>query len=228
MVVMASAVFLSAALSILLAIGTAVLATAEVDVQRRDSDPADGFKQVELTERNFKLQKPYDVPLEKRYSFKNGVHRLWVYDDDKPFKPHSTTLPRTEIRIKGLDYSSGVWQFEGYAFVPKGSHGVTIFQIHGGRTISTLTLQLRVIGNDLWYFWKKPIVPNIVDRWFKLNVIHDIEKGKLSVIVDGDLKIVGKDGGKGACYFKCGVYSCRKNASHYMEARWKNIKIYKK
>ncbi|CAN0921597.1 Citrate-binding protein [Linum grandiflorum] len=192
------------------------------------ADPTQGFRQVQLKEGNFKLQKPYDVPLEKRYSFKDGIHKLWVYHDDKPFKPHSTTLPRTEIRIKGLDYSSGVWQFEGHAYVPKGSHGVTIFQIHGGRSISTLTLQLRVINDDLWYFWKKPIVSNIVEKWFRLNVIHDINKGKLYVMVNGELKIVGKDGGKGACYFKCGVYACRKGGSHYMESRWKNIKVFKK
>lgn len=39
-------------------------------------------------------------------------------------------LPRTEIRITGYDYSLGVWQFEGHAYVPKGTSGVTIVQIH--------------------------------------------------------------------------------------------------
>ncbi|KAF5942483.1 hypothetical protein HYC85_020125, partial [Camellia sinensis] len=64
-----------------------------------DADPTDGFTNIPLTESNFKLQKPYDIPLEQRCSFQNGVHRLWVYADDKPYNPSSPTQPRTEIRI---------------------------------------------------------------------------------------------------------------------------------
>ncbi|GMP79853.1 hypothetical protein CsSME_00035204 [Camellia sinensis var. sinensis] len=62
-------------------------------------NPTDGFTNIPLTESNFKLQKPYDIPLEQRCSFQNGVHRLWVYADDKPYNPSSPTQPRTEIRI---------------------------------------------------------------------------------------------------------------------------------
>lgn len=62
-------------------------------------DPTYGFIPVALTQANFKLQKPYDVPLEQRYSFQNGTHKLWVYADDKPHNPGSLTQPRTEIRI---------------------------------------------------------------------------------------------------------------------------------
>ncbi|KAI8005297.1 Citrate-binding protein [Camellia lanceoleosa] len=39
------------------------------------NNPTDGFTNIPLTESNFKLQRPYDVPLEQRYSFQNGVHR---------------------------------------------------------------------------------------------------------------------------------------------------------
>ena len=42
--------------------------------------------------------------------------------------------------LQGYDYSSGLWQFEGYAYVPKGTSGVTIMQIHGSRQGAT-TLQ---------------------------------------------------------------------------------------
>ena len=63
------------------------------------ADPTDGFTQVLLAQHNFKLQKPYNVPLQERYSYKDGVRSFWVYDKDKPFKPDSTTRPRTEVRI---------------------------------------------------------------------------------------------------------------------------------
>ena len=64
------------------------------------ADPTEGFTAVPLTEANFELQKPYDIPLSERYSFENGIRRLWVYADDKPHDPNSRTQPRTEVRIK--------------------------------------------------------------------------------------------------------------------------------
>lgn len=67
---------------------------------KAESDPIDGFIPVPLTEYNFKLQKPYDTPLEERYNFINGTRSLWVYADDKPHDPNSRTQPRTEVRIQ--------------------------------------------------------------------------------------------------------------------------------
>ncbi|XP_071925237.1 citrate-binding protein-like [Coffea arabica] len=163
------------------------------------ADPTDGFTEIPLTDRNFDLQKPYNVPLNDRYSYQNGVRRLWVYTNDKPFKPDTTTRPRTEVRIKGLDYSSGVWQFEGHAYVPKATSGVTVMQIHGARVGAT-SLQLRIYEDE----------------------------GKITVFIDGVQKFVKNDQGPGDLYFKCGVYAAPANSSSYMESRWRDIKIYKK
>lgn len=66
------------------------------------ADPTDGFTLLPLTDNNIKLQKPYNLPLDDRYSFDDGVRRLWVYTNDKPFKPDSGTRPRTEVRINVL------------------------------------------------------------------------------------------------------------------------------
>ena len=63
------------------------------------ADPTDGFTLVPLKPQNFKLDKPYNEPLKNRYSYKDGVRRFWIYNRDKPFKPSSTTRPRTEVRI---------------------------------------------------------------------------------------------------------------------------------
>lgn len=62
-------------------------------------DPIYGFVEVMLNESNFEYQKPYDTPLFQRYIYQNGIHRFWVYADDKPFRLGSNTQPRTEIRI---------------------------------------------------------------------------------------------------------------------------------
>ncbi|GFS37508.1 hypothetical protein Acr_00g0052330 [Actinidia rufa] len=191
------------------------------------ADPTDGFTLVPLTDRNIGLQKPYNMPLDDRYSYNDGVRSLWVYTNDKPFYKGSGTRPRTEVRIKGYDYSSGVWQFEGYAYVPKGTSGVTIMQIHGARKGAT-TLQLRIYNGDMKYYKFEVVDTDMYDKWFRLNVIHNVDEGMLTVFIDGVKKFVKNDQGPGDLYFKCGVYAAPANSSNYMESKWKNIKIYKK
>lgn len=63
------------------------------------ADPTDGFTPITLSQSNFQIQKPYDVSINQRYSFINGVHKMWVFKTDKPHTPTSQTKPRTEIRI---------------------------------------------------------------------------------------------------------------------------------
>ncbi|XP_039778752.1 citrate-binding protein-like [Panicum virgatum] len=61
----------------------------------------DGFTAVELTEAQFKVQKPYDVPLGERYELlAGGVRRMWVYAADKPITTAHPGGPRTEIKIE--------------------------------------------------------------------------------------------------------------------------------
>lgn len=90
-----------------------------------------GFVSQPLKHSNFHIQKPYDLPLQQRYDFSNGVHKLWVLKTDKPHSRNSKTGPRTEIRIRGYDYSSGVWQFEAYGYVPYETTGVCVMQVFG-------------------------------------------------------------------------------------------------
>ncbi|XP_011044232.1 PREDICTED: citrate-binding protein-like [Populus euphratica] len=191
------------------------------------ADPTDGFTPVPLTEANFVLQKPYNVPLNERYSYEDGVRRLWVYATDKPHDPSSNTQPRTEVRIKGLDYSSGVWQFEGYGFVPNGTSGATVAQIHGASHGAT-TLILRIYDGNMRYYSGDLVATDLYDKWFRLNIIHDVDGGRVTVFIDGEERYSTHDQGPGDLYFKCGVYAAPRNISYYMESRWKDIKIYKK
>ena len=58
-----------------------------------------GFSRVKLSESQFVVQKPYDVPLHERYEQSGGVRRMWV---SATYKPISGTRPgyaRTEIRV---------------------------------------------------------------------------------------------------------------------------------
>ncbi|KAF5779167.1 putative concanavalin A-like lectin/glucanase domain superfamily, alginate lyase 2 [Helianthus annuus] len=186
-----------------------------------------GFVAQPLDQSNFHIQKPYNVPLNQRYSFSNGVHKLWVLKTDKPHSKNSKTLPRTEIRFQGYDYSSGVWQFEAYGYVHHGTSGVCIMQIFGSKPPSATTTMLRVDHNKLTYYRNPVIFSNIYDKWFRLNVIHDVEGNNVQVYIDGVLKYDGPGRGGRSHYFKCGVYS-QQDASFHMESHWKDIKVLKK
>nr|GMD56347.1 citrate-binding protein-like [Ipomoea batatas] len=189
-------------------------------------DPTQGFLPVPINHSNFEIQRPYDVPEDQRYRFINGVHKLWVFKNDKPHTPSSRTNPRTEIRIVGYNYAAGVWQFEANGYVPGGTSGVCIMQVFGAERHAT-TLMLRVYDGDLYYFRKPAIVPRICGRWFRLNVIHDVDAGSLKVYVDGVLVHEATGRGGNMHYFKCGVYA-QDNGSFYMESRWKEIRVLKK
>ncbi|PKI31391.1 hypothetical protein CRG98_048217 [Punica granatum] len=91
-------------------------------------DPTEGFISLPFNRSFYHIQKPYDVQEDERYSFCDGVHRRWVYSTDKPHTTTSLTKPRTEIAIHGYNYSSRVWQYEGYSFVPRGTTNVCIMQ----------------------------------------------------------------------------------------------------
>ncbi|KAJ4827770.1 hypothetical protein Tsubulata_020871 [Turnera subulata] len=189
--------------------------------------PTTGFNSFPLNQSNLVIQRPYDVPENERYSFSNGVHKLWVYSTDKAHSPTSKTNPRTEIRIHGYDYSSGVWQFEAKGFVPRGTSGVCIMQVFGARGGRATTLMLTLYNGTISYYRAPVIVPNIYDRWFRLNVIHDVDASQVKVYIDGVLMHKAPGHGGASHYFKCGVYA-QNDDSYYMESRWKGIKVFKK
>ncbi|KAL5714915.1 cinnamyl-alcohol dehydrogenase [Ranunculus cassubicifolius] len=171
------------------------------------ANPTDGFSSLPLTGDNLDVQKPYDKSISQRYSFINGVHKLWVYSNDNPHTPTSNTQPR-------------------YGYVPSGTTGVSIMQVFGASPGPT-TLMMKVYGGSLNYYSKTVVEPNIYDRWFRLNVIHDVDASKLQVFIDGVLKKQVDGKGRATHYFKFGVYA-QPNASHYMESQWKGIKVLKK
>ncbi|KAI4374180.1 hypothetical protein MLD38_012204 [Melastoma candidum] len=190
-------------------------------------DPTEGFENLPFNTSFYHIQKPYDVPVEKRYSFEGGIHDCWVYADDKPHTPNSRTLPRTEVAIQGYSYSSGVWQLEGYGYVPSGTSGVCIMQVFGATHPRATTFMLRDYNGSLSYYRSPVLVYDIYDKWFRLNVIHDVDASKVRVYIDGELKIEANDGGGTFHAFKFGVYA-QKDGSSLMESRWKDIKIWRK
>ncbi|RCV36091.1 hypothetical protein SETIT_7G292000v2 [Setaria italica] len=190
-----------------------------------------GFVQVELPEGNFLVQSPYDVAENQRYSYDlaTGVRTFWVYADDEPFNTVTATNPRTEVRLAGHDYSSGVWQFEGYGYVPSGTSGASVMQIHNedGAAHAT-TLMLHVYNGTLRYYSGEAVEDCIYDRWFRLNVVHDVGASTVAVYVDGAPRLAVDVTPSALHYFKFGVYVQHHDVSPRVESRWRNVTVYTK
>ncbi|KAI6699744.1 hypothetical protein NL676_014068 [Syzygium grande] len=193
----------------------------------RPVDPTQGFVSLPLNRSYYHIQKPYDVPEDRRYSYCDGVHKCWVYSTDKPHTRTSRTKPRTEIAIQGYGYSSGIWQFEGYGYVPAGTSGVCVMQVFGASPPHATTFMLRVYNGSLMYYRRTVLVDQIYDKWFRLNVIHDVDGSKVKVYIDGYLKLEADGRGGTSHAFKCGVYA-QDDDSFYMESRWRGLQVLKK
>ncbi|KAK6922886.1 Alginate lyase 2 [Dillenia turbinata] len=211
-------------------------------VQGWTDDPTYGFEELPLNTSLYHIQKPYDLPVSDRYSFIDGVHELWVFSTDKPLSHNSPTHPRTEIMIQkleillvsktcshfeGYEYYSGVWQFEGCGYVPNGTTGVCIMQVFGADPPRATTFMLRVYNGSLFYYADSLLQSDIYDKWFRLNVIHDVGASNVKIYIDGVHKFEATGRGGTFHYFKCGVYG-QDGMSPCMESRWKGIRVLKK
>ncbi|KAK1662766.1 hypothetical protein QYE76_050928 [Lolium multiflorum] len=197
----------------------------------RASSLTAGFTPVRLTESQFVVQKPYNVPLDARYKFAGGVRRLWVYSTDKPGSPTHPGGARTEIKINKV-YSSGVWQFKGEVYVPTGTSGASIMQIFGAAPErQATTLMLHVYDGSLTFYHDlhRVLAENIYNRWIRLNVIHHMATRNVTVYVDGHERLSYRGPGAPSAphYFKFGVYKqSHHHPSQVMESRWRNVAVF--
>ncbi|PRQ49240.1 putative concanavalin A-like lectin/glucanase domain-containing protein [Rosa chinensis] len=80
-------------------------------------------------------------------------------------------------------------------------------QVFGAIALHASTLMLRVYNGSLTYYRAPVLVTNIYDKWFKINVVHDVDAAKVRVYIDGCLKIEANGRGGTSHAFKCGVYA---------------------
>jgi hypothetical protein len=131
--------------------------------------------------------------------------------------------------LQGHDYSSGAWQFEGYAYVPTGTSGASVMQIHREQGAAPATvLMLHVYNGTLRHYSGEAVEDHTYDRWFRLNVVHDIGASTVAVYVDGRRKFGTSVIPSDSYYFKFGVYMQHHDVSPLMESRWRNITLYTK
>jgi len=121
-----------------------------------------------------------------------------------------------------------VWQLEGYGYVPSGTFGMSVMQIHDGKgTAHSTVLMLHVYDSVLRFYSGTAIEAGIYDHWFRLNVVHDLGASTVTVYIDGrrkyDASVIPSD----SFYFKFGVMQ-HHDQSGCMESRWTNVTLYTK
>ena len=119
---------------------------------------------------------------------------------------------------QGHDYSSGVWQFAGYGYVPSGTSGMSVMQIHNEEGAAhAMVLMLHVYDSVLRFYDGAAVEADIYDRWFHLNVVHDVGASTVAVYVDGRRKFGASVIPSKSYYFKFGVYMQHHDVSPLME-----------
>ncbi len=197
------------------------------------SEPVAGQDGWDTLKVDFKVQSPYNLPQSQRYTVDNGVYHMLVMNNDESFAKGNEHRPRTEQRFNP-DYTSGkVWYAADFK-VPQGTSNVCVMQIHTGNEQShdfgATTFMLFFMGDQagsLHMYSSKPVLAgNLYDKWFHLDVLHDVGAKTVTAWVDGKQITVHKTNDSPDFYMKDGVYS-QNGASPKMEVYIKNIKMWK-
>ena len=187
--------------------------------------PTAGFRPEAL---RFKVQWPYDLPEHDRYREEHGAYFFILHNDDKPFARGNRTKPRVEMRFP--DYRSGAQEYEADLYVPAGTAGTCVMQIHTGdaeeRSYGATTFMLFVEpdGGGSLHFYSQPreLASGVWNRWFHLNVIHDVATHLVSCYIDGRLVFQKRDQDAGDYYMKTGLYA-QHGATAVMQVAIRNL-----
>jgi predicted nucleic acid-binding Zn ribbon protein len=184
--------------------------------------PTSGWTQSSWT---YSVHKPWDLAVSDRFSYSNGLWRMWVYASDQPHEQNNTTAPRTEMRWNN-NYTSGNHMFDGDVYIPSPTSGVCFQQVFGGSSSATSSMTL-IRGGTVTHYNSEVIRTNGWDNWWNLKVSHDADNNVIRIYDNNTLKFTGPDHGDSTHYFKNGVYS-NTSPSSRMESQWKNLKYWKR
>lgn len=161
---------------------------------------------------NFKVQSPTNVPQSERYFFTNNIYHCLVFSNDGAFSIGNTTLPRTEQRFNP-DYTNGEIQYQSTLMAPADENSYCVFQIHTGDAQSpqfgsTTFMAFWFTNNDgsVHDYSGTTLATNLGNKWFQLNVDHNIPTRTIRVWINQQLVWTQQDNGAGDFYFKDGVY----------------------
>ncbi len=161
---------------------------------------------------NFKVQWPTNASESARYFFTNNIYHCLTYSNDGAFSIGNTTLPRTEQRFNP-DYTNGEIQYQSVMMAPSNENSYCVFQIHTGDAQSdaygSTTFMLFWFtnsGGSVHDYSGTTLATNLGNKWFQLNVDHNLATGTIRVWVNQQLVWTQQDNGAGDFYMKDGVY----------------------
>jgi hypothetical protein len=212
-------------------------------------DPTAGWTEYRDS---FHIERPYNVPINTRFSITGGIYNFWVFPGDRP---HSTIAkgrnPRTEATYGGTFdkanvagggglsgnigyFTTGKRMYSADMLIERNAVGSAIMQIHttaaGGGPIG-----LRVQGNSdmvnngsLTVVTGSSVPGGLIDKWFNFKASLDANTLEVNIYINNCLKKTYKgDRGDGKFYFKNGVYFC-KTSQNGCFSHYKNVHLYKK
>lgn len=208
-------------LAIVLMLGVVSLCLGGAEFRPADTLHA-GFVKRPL---KFKVQHPYDLKLEERYSYNKmtDTHDLWVLGSDKPhLPPPHKTEPRTEIHILDDGYvpDSGLHMMDCDMFIVPGT-AACISQVFGTGPMCIINVDTNGTISNLGTH--AVIAENMNNKWFNWTIIHDSSatgSGAIKVYIDGKLvnaKIPATQ--QKSFYFKIGVYSRKGSTRNEIKVR---------
>jgi hypothetical protein len=178
---------------------------------------------------NFKIQSPTNVPQTQRYWFTNNVYHCLTYSNDGAFSVGNTTLPRTEQRYNS-DYTNGEIQYQAMIMAPGNENSYSVFQIHTGDaqspTFGSTTFMVFWFtnsGGSVRHYSGTVLATNLANKWFQLNVDHNLATHTLLAWVNKKLVYTGRDNGATDFYMKDGVYEQSHNPTLQMDTYLTNI-----
>jgi hypothetical protein len=183
----------------------------------------------------FKIQSPTNVPQSARYWATNNIYHCQVFSTDGAFSVGNTTLPRTEQRFEpdytnGGKQSIGEIQYQSTEMAPSNENSYCVFQIHTGDAESTAdgstTFMLFWFTNNngsVHDYSGTLLASNLGNKWFQLNVDHNLVNHSIRVWIDKNLVWTQMDNTAGDFYFKDGVYEQSHNPTLQMDAYVTNI-----
>lgn len=178
---------------------------------------------------NFKIQSPTNAPQTQRYWFTNNTYHCLTYSNDGAFSVGNTTLPRTEQRYN-QDYTNGEIQYQASILAPGNENSYSVFQIHTGDaqspTFGSTTFMVFWFtnsGGSVRYYSGTVLATNLANKWFQLNVDHNVVTHTLRAWVDKKLVYTGQDNGATDFYMKDGVYEQNHGPTLQMDTSLTNI-----
>lgn len=172
----------------------------------------------------FNVQSPTNAPENDRYWATNNIYHCEAFRTDGAFVVGNKTLPRTEQRFEP-DYTGGEIQYQSMEMAPSNENSYCIFQIHTGDSESSeygsTTFMLFWFTNDngsVRDYAGTELAKNLGNRWFQVNVDHNVEHHSIKVWINQALVLTQQDNGADDFYFKDGVYEQRHNPTLQMDA----------